>query len=505
MLQLENVWRDYTAFEQKTNTNKEIGRVLLAEYQPKNVDARTEFRARKARREGLALTSMPVPPRGRAKEASQAAQWRRFIAAEQKNSSAALPADELHARVVHAYESALVPLYRYPNIWIEYTQYLYSALLPPIEVPLDASGSTANKRELPPQDPAKVENAVKQLEPVFARAVLALPACVALHYHISALWERLGSPKQGVQVLDELCKKHPSALAYVHLMRRKDPRGAHPTIYVAAAMLEFTVNKDQKIARNVFEFGMKKYADSALMVYAFVKWLWGLGEFEYMRVVFEKSMPVVKGDAATVRQLWELWLKVEAVLGDHSTVDRVEAMWQESNVGRPTGVVNNVLRRCRYVGFEGMNADEMAAIEGAESVRQTDTNGKRDPRLARRSTTGGSVSSAASGVGSLSMSARNGSGSTIQLAFDKLNRMAAAFGPALTGTPPTVEFVMSLLRSTPDVFGDTPTGRVTTTANGTSSRMPDMLGKRSRNTPNQNTITPDVFRARQAAKQARSR
>lgn len=88
---------------------------MIAEYQPKNVDARTEFRARKGRREGLSLNALPIPPRFRAAQATQAAEWRRFIAQEESNKSN-LSAEDLHSRVVHAYESALTPLYRFPDM-----------------------------------------------------------------------------------------------------------------------------------------------------------------------------------------------------------------------------------------------------------------------------------------------------------------------------------------------------------------------------------------------------
>ncbi len=470
------------------------------------MDARTEYRARKTRREGLSLTNLPIPPRGRSKEALQAAQWRRFIGQERSNTSG-LPPEELHGRVVHAYESALVPLYRYADMWIEYLTYLFDALLPPIEVPLAAGQTAAGKRTTTPQEPEKVENAITQLEPVFSRALRAMPACVALNMHISGLWERLGKPALAFQTLNSLCKNHPSPLAYVHLMRvarrvenrdsarkvfaraRKDPRGAHPAVYVAAATIEFTMNKDAKVARNVFEFGMKKFGDSALMACAFAEWLWGVGEFEFMRCLLEKHMGGLKGDAKTMRRLWDLWISVEHVMGGVGDVDRVEAMWQESGVGRPVGVVNNVLRRARFLGFEGMGPDEMAPVltKGAEEPASSG-GAKRDPRTGRRM--GGTESPP-------EIKANPTTFSHVQIAAEKLMRFASTLGTP-SGPPPAVEFIMQLVMKTPDSFTGTPVGA----ANG------EVLGKRGRPGPAAPVAAPplnDVFRARQAAKQARSR
>lgn len=521
MQHLENLWRDYTQFEQKANTNKEIGRVLLAEYQPLNVDARTEFRARKGRREGLALTALPIPPRGRAKEISQAAQWRRFIGAERANPSS-LPAEELHARVVHAFESALVPLYRYPDVWIEYVTYLFDALLPPTEAAQERAA-----------DATKVANAVSQLEPVFERCARALPACVALHVHVASLWTRLGRPASAVTALDALCRRSPSALAYVHLMRvarrvegrdaarrvfaraRKDRSGAgaHPAVYVAAAQLEVRVNKEAKVARNVFEFGLKKHPDNAIMALAFVEWLWGVCDFEYMRVVFEKVMPKVRGDPDTVRALWERWLDVEHVLGDAASVDRVDAMWRDASVGRAPGVVHNVLGRTRFLGLDGMSPDELAAIGAVAPTPAAPAPIKRDPRLARRAPAAAAATAVAAPH------------PAVATAHERLIRLASAFAN-FNGPPPAIDLVLQLIMKTPETFSNTPPGSnaLPPPMSSGAQSLPEIVnaaGKRPRSdatpplpavqrvvggaTPPPTPPVNDVFRARQAAKQARLR
>lgn len=522
MLQLDTVWRDYTTFEQKSNSNKEIGRVLLAEMQPKNVDARTECRARKARREGLSLAAVPVPPRGRAKDASQAAQWRKFIAAEVANP-AALPGPELHARVVHAYESALCPLYRYPDVWLEYVTYLYDAHLPVLEVPVAGETPKAGVRG---RDKAKLEEAIQALEPIFQRAAKATPRCVAVHSHIAALWERLGKPARAVSTLDAHAKSAPTPLAYVHLMRtvrrvegrdaarrvfaraRKETAAAHPAVYVAAAALEFSVNKDAKVARNVFEFGLKKFSGDATMARAFADWLWGTGEFEYLRVVLEKTVPKVSGDKDEVRALWELWIRVEDVLGDCASVDRVEELWAEKLAGgdssggggggggngtsgakRPSPV-STVLRRYRYLGFQAMSDVEIAVVDAADA---TSTNraddGKRDPRLRRSARGGGGGDTKTSTV----ISPQANGKMSLQVIIDRLNRLAANIPPAaFQGPPPAPDLCIQLVLKTPDSFNATPAGG----GSGTSAAP-----KRTAPTAPPN----DVFRARQAAKQARTR
>ncbi|CAN8067334.1 unnamed protein product [Agarophyton chilense] len=534
MHNLDAFWRDYTTFEQTSNTNKEIGRTHLAENQPKNIDARAEFRARKTRREGLTLSTLPVPPRGRAKESSQAQQWRRFILHERSNPSSLADSD-LHERVIHAYESALAPMHRYPDFWIEYLSYVHSTFS--VELKQTLGKGHENKDSNSNANSNLAKNMAESLEPILERAIMAVPHSVALHAHTSWLYTRIAEPGKGVAALDALCKSHPSPLTYVHLMRatrkhdgrdaarkvfgraRKDPKGTHPSVYVAAALMEFSTNKDSKVARNVFEFGLKNFAKNAVMTTEYVNWLWGTGDLEYARVILKKVMPDAKGTPAEVRRLWELWIDLEELIGDVSTVDEVESLWKESGVGRPETVVNEVLRRSRFLGFEGFSENELGAINGNRAGVSAKTTGassagggRRDPRTGRRvGASGASKETMGNGV-SPRRSGDEGKGSVLKVAIEMLQRMASAL-PPVAAPPPNPDVLFRMIETTPDSFLDTPAGR---NAGGPRNGK-ESVGSKKRKVEEATHITTsaavgmgvmgasDVFRARQAAKQARTR
>eukprot|EP00177_Eucheuma_denticulatum_P004905 GFKZ01008917.1.p1 GENE.GFKZ01008917.1~~GFKZ01008917.1.p1 ORF type:complete len:532 (-),score=68.30 GFKZ01008917.1:399-1994(-) len=531
MQQVDNLWREYTEFEQKSNNNKDFARGVVSENQPKNIDARTEFRARRSRREGLTLHALPVPPRGRAKETSQAQQWRRFITQERGNPHG-LAAPELHGRVVHAYECALVPLYRYPDVWIEYLSYVYKAL---VNNPLLTAQRVGGKEGA---TNAKVDSpghkAAVALEPLLERAIKALPDNIALHIHVNWVYVRIGMSAKGVAALDALVKRHPSPLAYIHFMRavrkadgrdparkvfsraRKDPKGNDPAVYVAAALMEFTVSRDSKVARNVFEFGLKNHPKSALVAREYVNWLWGLGDLEYTRVILKKVMPNVTGDPQDVRDLWERWIALEESIGDAASVDQVEEMWQESDESRVDTVVQDVARRSRFLKFEGFGENDLAAIGGVRCTGAESSMGgvgtqpgKRDPRTGRR------VLSSASKDGNLSSSQgrrnNNGpsNGNNLKHAKEWIQKLSNSL-PVIEAPPPAVEVLFQMLLETPDDFTDTPAGAGgRTTARGKGWTDPAVGKKRKSDDVGQSNdgSAPehDVFRARQAAKQSRMR
>jgi hypothetical protein len=566
MQDVDKFWQMYRTFEETTNANKDLGRALIAEVQPRHVAARAEFRARRTRREGLALAVLPVPPRGRPKEASQAAQWRRFIAAERANPHG-LDAQSLHARVVHAYETALAPLYRYPDIWIDYTSYVADTASGRATIPnlpsssgksgsgggssqagsgsgagqgaggglgsTGASGGTGSQGGSGDGSGTGGDNpaSVSEFESVAERAVQALPECVAVSHHISWLWMRFGHSANALATLDALVKASPSPLAYVHLMRltrkvsgtgaarkvfakaRRDPLAADPAVFIAAAQMEFIVNKDNKVARNVFEFGLKNFGNNSMMIREFVEWLWGLGDFDHLRVVLKRVMPSIEGPPEIVRKLWERWIELEEAVGDVATVESVENQWRESGTCHTPTAVSDALRRSRFLGLEGMREEELViagsiasgtgipAGGGAIGGGATSAGGpgggggssvgagggRRDPRTGRRvgggsayvgaGAAGGSGSDAqgsgangnapgpagggGGGSGPRSMSVAGGGGpmlmpgNTFEEIEANLRRMSAQM-QHINAPPPDYETIVQLVMKTPDAFSATP-------------------------------------------------
>lgn len=541
MQNLDSFWREYGTFEQTSNTNKELARGLIAESQPKNIDARAEFRARRSRREGLTLTALPVPPRGRAKESSQAQQWRRFIAHERTNPFS-LNEAELKGRIIHAFESALGPMYRYPDFWIEYLSYVYGSYVKDGQSVPSKSGSKEAGGGA--KDDSPVKKAGVALEPLLERAINSLPGCVALHTHVNWLYVRLGSASKGVAALDNLSKRYPSPLSYIHLMRatrkadgrdsarkvfgraRKDPKGNDPAVYVAAALMEFRVNKDSKVARNVFEFGLKNNAKCAVMALEYVNWLWGLGDLEYARVVLKKVMPDVSGSSEKVCGLWERWLELEEIIGDTASVDQVEAMWKEKDPSRANKVVQDVLRRARFLSFEGLNENDISSIDGVRasagekgSGGPGPVTGKRDPRTGKRVVSSAGGKDGGGGIATGSRRDAASHGSVLRTATELLQQMAAGL-PHITAPPPSPEVLFRMLLDMPESFSDTRAGANTAAVAGPrKAKQEQLVGKKRKGEEalvtqamsaghgpgNVVAPTQDVFRARQAAKQSRMR
>lgn len=524
MEQVDAFWRSYTEFENdkaNNNGNKDSARAILSELQGKNHEVRMEYRARINRRQGLTVHTMPVPPRARSKEISQAQSWRRFVSWERSNPHN-LSSPELHSRITHAFETALVPLYRYSEFWVEYICYLFELVK---KVPKD--GAT-NSKDTNNKNVSSAKNLTgstdsggasscagklisSTLEGVLERALRALPDNVAAHVYANSVYVRIGSGEKGVAALETLVQKHASPLAYIHLMRaswkhdgrdaarktfargRKDSRAAHPMMYVAAAMMEFSMSKDSKIPRNVFEFGLKNFPRNAYIALEFVNWLLGTGDTEYARVVLRKVLPDAQGTEDEVRRLWERWLQLEEVVGDANSVDEVLEMWKENGVGRASGIMQDVLRLARYDGIEGMNEEELAVLgvstdAGAEPgpisvpgaggiAASVGGSGKRDPRTGRRveRSNTNTVKMESMGNGAVGQGVRRGKEhepDSLKVAKLWLESLASMMPPFAVPLPTEdINNIMQIILETPDSFEDTPAGRA-------KAMLPPVTGKK---------------------------
>ncbi|OSX75320.1 hypothetical protein BU14_0242s0037 [Porphyra umbilicalis] len=323
---LDALWRDYEAFELSSTTNKELARGILGEITPAHVAARAEYRARVARRKAVASAYggnmnsgaaelSPPAEAARPEDVERARAWRRYIAAEARNPHG-LEAAELIERVAAAYEAALGALYRSAVIWLDAVDYMAAT--------------------------AKDQNrAIKMLD----RSLVALPTCTALHLSRAEQLELAGDMDSARAAYENLVTTAPSALAYVHFMRfvrrvdgasaarkafarcRKDsgvaPESAHIT-FIAAAHIEYFLNKESRIARKVFELGLKYFPKSVDFAMEYIDFLWNQNDNEYLKVVFERILTSLPSQDESTRRVWDRFVQYHVLFGDVAAVQAVE-------------------------------------------------------------------------------------------------------------------------------------------------------------------------------------
>jgi cleavage stimulation factor subunit 3 len=96
----------------------------------------------------------------------------------------------------------------------------------------------------------------------------------------------------------------------------------HHLIYVAAATVEWQLNRDVEVARKVFDLGMRKYGTNTLFVREYLQFQLQLNEENNTRVLFERAVSMVPKDRA--KELWDMYLQFEFQHGDAASIARLE-------------------------------------------------------------------------------------------------------------------------------------------------------------------------------------
>ncbi|KAJ7976482.1 Cleavage stimulation factor subunit 77 [Quillaja saponaria] len=314
---IEQLWRDYENFE--NSVNRQLAKGLVSEYQPKYTSARAVYRERKKYVDEIDWNLLAVPPTGSYKEELQWMAWKRLLAFEKGNPQR-IDSASSNKRIIFTYEQCLMYLYHYPDIWYDYAIW-------------HAKGGS-------------VDAAIK----VFQRALKALPDSEMLRYAYAELEESRGAIQPAKKIYESLLGDGDSttALAHIQFIRflrrtegveaarkyfldaRKSPSCTYH-VYVAYAKMAFCLDKDPKIAHNVFEAGLKRFMHEPVYILEYADFLTRLNDDQNIRALFERALSTLPAEESV--EVWKIFSQFEQTYGDLASMLKVEQRKKEALYG----------------------------------------------------------------------------------------------------------------------------------------------------------------------------
>ena len=91
---------------------------------------------------------------------------------------------------------------------------------------------------------------------------------------------------------------------------------------IELALMEWQLNKETTVARNIFEMGMTKYGTDAPFLQEYLKFLMDLNEENNIRALFERAITQIQPEKA--REIWNMYLTFEFNYGDLATIEKIE-------------------------------------------------------------------------------------------------------------------------------------------------------------------------------------
>ncbi|UJR32024.1 hypothetical protein I4U23_019492 [Adineta vaga] len=381
MTSIELLWKDYCTYEMSINPT--LAKKIIEER------SRDFMNAKRVSKEFETLVrtidrNVPcVPPTSpqASEEIKQLAAWRKLITWEKSNPLKTEDPLIVTRRVVLAYEQCLLCLGYHADLWYEICAYL------------EQVSRTYSERG----DTQLAKRFLDEASTLYERATQTyMRSNMLIHFAYADFEEqRLNVDKARAiytRLLDvnEANLKDPT-LAYIQAMRferradgikaaraifkraREDTRTNHQ-IYVAAALMEYYCSKDNNIAFNIFNLGLKKYSQNLDYILAYIDYMTHLNEDHNARVLFER---VLSPDNPISKQLqpviWQEFLKFESQVGDFQSIKKVEkrraALYSELNEleGRETLLL---IDRYRFLNLLPCSNDELKLL-GYKDMPQT--------------------------------------------------------------------------------------------------------------------------------------
>ncbi|KAL8136521.1 hypothetical protein V2J09_002522, partial [Rumex salicifolius] len=322
---VEQLWKDYETFE--NTVSRALAKGLISEYQPKFNSARAVYRERKKYVDEIDWNMLAVPPTGSYKEEQQWIAWKRFLEFEKSNPQR-IDSQSANKRIGFTYEQCLMHLYHYPDIWYDYAMWQAK------------NGAT--------------DSAIK----VFQRALKALPESEILKYAFAELEESRGAIQLAKKMYEGLLGDGSNTTAIAHIqfirfLRRtdgveaarkyfldiRDSPNCTYQVYVAYAMTAFCLDKDPKMAHNVFEAGLKRFMHEPAYILEYADFLSRVNDDRNIRALFERSLSSLPTNDSI--EVWKRFTQFEQTYGDLSSMLKVEqrrkeALSQASDEGSTT-------------------------------------------------------------------------------------------------------------------------------------------------------------------------
>ena len=368
---IDALYREYDAFEH--GVSAALAKPLLAEVKPGVDVARAALKERKRLHDQCIVGGLAGPPGTSKDEKSpdgQARAWRAMINWERSNPQKLTPDAEagetahpqLVTRVALAYDQALMSLWNFPDIWLEF-----------------AAWHEGNDHE--------------EAKAVLQRAREALPGCPLVHFAAadlvearcdataaSAVYESVldeyevkcaaDAEAANVDGADDFKFDHPPmddatllvSIEYMRCARRMRGRdearksfmrvrkapGKRWEAFAAAALLEWRYDKNDKVARNVFELGLKSFISQPQYVARYAEFLVGCNDVGNARVLFERATAAAgeataaaaglggtdkAGKASVEKVFWDMFVDFEHTHGTMDTMKGVETRRREAVAG----------------------------------------------------------------------------------------------------------------------------------------------------------------------------
>nr|XP_047143845.1 cleavage stimulation factor subunit 3 isoform X1 [Hydra vulgaris] len=359
---IESLWKEYSHFEM--SVNKMLAEKLIHEKTREYQNARRAVKDIELVTHGFNRSIPAIPPTNTPFEVAQKELWRKYIAWEKSNPLKADDRSLVVRRVMFAFEQCLLCYSFHPDLWYEAASYLENTGRELIE-----RGDMQGGQKLSEEAVALYEKATS----TFLKNNLLLHFAYAdfeesrkRFSKVKAIYAKLLS--EDIDPTLVYCQNMKfsrraegiSESRAVFKKAREDPRSKHH-VFICASLIEHYCNKDPKVASNIFELGLKKYADNEDYLKAYIDYKIAQNDDNNTRVVFERLLSLVPTELR--RFILGHYMEFEAQYGDLGSIFKID---KRMCVPRQDGVderdTTMLIERYKYLDLLPCSLSELRSM-----------------------------------------------------------------------------------------------------------------------------------------------
>ncbi|PLW18409.1 hypothetical protein PCANC_08861 [Puccinia coronata f. sp. avenae] len=413
---IEQIWKEYDSFEHQMS--KMTAKKFLADKSSQYMTARAALKEMKSLTDPLSRPRVPVKPNWkRVNDHKQLAQWKAYLAWEEKNPLDISDKNLLNSRIQYAFRQATMHMRFYPEIWYLSATHLQKNDKADEALAVLQSGLTANPTSIVltyaiveahenfKNYPAcyaafhsliqyyhsEIDEINKTIEKEIAHGIPIIESktsttlpdgeaeqelteeekqCVKEEEQLRSNITALYKPK-----IDEF--REAAASVWITEMRfARRTEGIKPAravftrarkapyitshVFEASAMMEYHWNKEPAVATKVFDLGLKSFSEDVNYVLQYLDFLITLNDDSNARALFEKTVSKIPPESA--RPLWRRWAAYEFIYGDKAASEKLNLRVAE--IFPDWGVVERLSDRHAYTDLGDVLGRELGtAIE----------------------------------------------------------------------------------------------------------------------------------------------
>ncbi|CAK8683477.1 unnamed protein product [Clavelina lepadiformis] len=365
MISIEQLWREYTQYEQGINAI--IAKKMVDDRTKEYLNARRVSKELETMTRSLQRHNPACPPSGSAEEQKQVTLWKKYIDWERSNPMRSEDATFVSKRVMFAYEQCLLCLGHHPDVWYEASQYLSST-----SASMQEKGDTNTSKILSDEASSLYERAISTLmkeNNLIHFAYADFEEGRMKYDKVHTIYQRLLEIKDIDQTLAyiqymKFCRRAEGIKAARAIFKkaREDTR-IRFHVYVGAALMEYYCTKDKQIAFKIFELGLKRFGHEPDYLLAYIDYMSHLNEDNNTRVLFERVLTSGSLPRDKSGTIWNKYLEFECNVGDLSSLLKVENRRLEAFKADFEGKTTCLLvDRYRFLDMYPCSAEHLKAL-----------------------------------------------------------------------------------------------------------------------------------------------